>query len=273
MAPYRTGRIYDLLLQRQNLRPADCITIQTDLVSPPHRQIEEQLLAAGERVRALDPRARVMMEMLPAWNGLAAVDSAQMSFLEFTRRALLWHLLRPRVGAAAGLYQWQRSSVFLENVLREHPARWLPPEFRSYDELLMTSADLAVQQMELESHRAEPSAWEWGTFSQLRIFHPLGQHGFLRRQLSIGPLGISGSLFSVKQVTPTFAPSMRYVADLGNFDNSLMNITVGESGQYLSPHYRDQFPSWYEGKGISAEFSDALVGHSTVHRLRLRPAP
>ena len=273
MAPYRTGRIYEMLLRRKNLRPDDCITIQTDLLSPPHQQIAEQLLAARERVKPLDSRTRHMLWILPSWNGRATLDSEQMSFLEFTRRALLWHLLRPRVGAGVGLYQWQRSSVFLENVLREHPARWLPPEFRTYDELLITSADLAVQQMEMESRRTDPAEWAWGTFSKLRIFHPLGQRGLLRRHLSIGPIGISGSLFSVKQVARTFAPAMRYVADLSNFDNSLMNITMGESGQYLSENYKDQFPSWYEGRGITSEFSDTLAQRLTVHRLRLRPAP
>ncbi len=272
MAPYRTGRIYDLLSRRKTLRPADCITIQTDVLSPPHRQIAEQLLAAGARVRPVGPRTRSMLGILPSWNGRAETNSEQMSFLEFTRRALLWHLLRPRVGAGVGIYQWQRASVFLENVLRDHPDRWLPPGFHNYDELLMTSADLAVQQMELESRRRDPSEWTWGTFSQLRMFHPLGQRGLLRRHLSIGPIGISGSLFSVKQVARKFAPSMRFVADLANFDNSLMNITLGESGQYLSEHYRDQFPSWYEGRGIAAEFSNALVEKMTEHRLRLRPA-
>ena len=63
---------------------------------------------------------------------------------------------------------------------------------------------------------------------------------------------------------------MRFVADLSNFDNSLMNITVGQSGHYLSPYYRDQFPPWYEDRGIPSVFSDAAVGKTTVHSLELR---
>lgn len=271
MAPYRTGRLYELLSRRKNLRPADCITIQTDLLSPPHRQIAAELLTARKRVRPLDPRTRSLLWTVPNWDGRASVESVQMSFLEFTRRALLWHLLQPHVSGGVGLYQWQRSSVFLENVLRDHPARWLPPQFHSYDELLITSADLAVLQMELTSRHATLADWNWGTFSKLKIFHPLGQSGLPRRHLSIGPISISGSLFSVKQVARTFAPSMRYVADLSNFDNSLMNITLGESGQYLSLHYRDQFPYWYEDRGIPSEFSDALEQKVTEDLLRLRP--
>ena len=88
MAPYRTGRLYELLARRKNLRPADCVTIQTDVLSPPHRQIADQLLDARTRLRAVDPRTRHLLGMLPFWNDRAAVDSPAMSFLEFTRRAL-----------------------------------------------------------------------------------------------------------------------------------------------------------------------------------------
>lgn len=273
MAPYRTGRIYTLLGQHPFLRPADCIKIQTDTLSPPLQQVAEELLRARKSVRPLDPRADTLIQQLPKWDGRASVDSLQAPFLEFTRRAILWHLLQPLIGAGVGRYQWERSSVFLENVLRDRPGRWLPPGFRTYDELLITSAELAVQQMELESGGHEPREWQWGTFTRLRIFHPLGQHGLLRRQLSIGPLAISGSQFSVKQIGRGFAPSMRFVADLANFDNSMMNITLGESGQYLSANYRDQFPSWYEGKGIGSEFSDAVQEKTRLHRLHLRPQP
>ncbi len=45
------------------------------------------------------------------------------------------------------LYRWWRSEVFLQNVLRDRPAHWLPKEFAAggdvsdgYDALLIRSA-------------------------------------------------------------------------------------------------------------------------------------
>jgi penicillin G amidase len=67
-------------------------------------------------------------------------------------------------------------------------------------------------------------------------------------------------------------PAMRFVADLSNFDNSLMEIPTGESGQYASPFYRDQFPEWFAGRGIVAPFSEAAEEASRAHRLILLPA-
>jgi penicillin amidase len=66
---------------------------------------------------------------------------------------------------------------------------------------------------------------------------------------------------------------MRFVADPSNWDNSLMNINMGQSGQYLSRYYKDQFRPWFDGKGVSSVFSDAAWEKTVVHRLRLRPRP
>ena len=87
------------------------------------------------------------------------------------------------------------------------------------------------------------------------MFHPLGQKPPLRAFLSIGPMGQSGTLDTVRAMGYRHGPAMRFVADLSNFDNSLMEITTGESGEYASPYYRDQFPEWFAGRGIAAPFT------------------
>ena len=61
---------------------------------------------------------------------------------------------------------------------------------------------------------------------------------------------MSGSPSSVKQTTARLAPSMRMTADLGDWEHSFLNITTGQSGQILSPHYRDQWNDYYWGRSI-----------------------
>lgn len=51
-----------------------------------------------------------------------------------------------------------------------------------------------------------------------------------------------------------------------------MNVTVGQSGQVLSPHYRDHFPAWFGGYGLPSAFSDAAWEKARAHRLVLKPA-
>ncbi len=277
MSPYRTDRLYALLGTKKKFHPQDFIEIQTDLFSLPHRMLAEHLLKAAEKHPPKDARARWLIEQFPAWRSRATAGSVEMSLLEFTRRILRKTILEAKLGDAE-MYRWWRSEVFLQNVLRDRPAHWLPREFAAtgsvsdgYDALLSRSADEAVREMERRRNTEKVGRWSWGTLMPLSILHPLARSGFLRRHLSIGPIVQSGSSFSVKQTGRSLGPAMRLVADLANLDNSLMNITMGQSGQYLSRHYKNQFPEWYEGRGIRSSFSDAAQDKARVNRLHLLP--
>jgi acyl-homoserine lactone acylase PvdQ len=50
---------------------------------------------------------------------------------------------------------------------------------------------------------------------------------------------------------------MRFVADTANWDNSLMNITLGQSGHLFSSHYSDQWEAYYNGWSYPRPFSKA----------------
>ncbi len=111
-----------------------------------------------------------------------------------------------------------------------------------------------------------------GSCIRLEIYHPLGRSGILRRILSIGPIEQGGTIDTVRAMGYRHGPAMRFVADLSNWDLSLMEIPAGESGQYASAHYRDEFPEWFAGRGIPAPFSAGAEGRVRVNRLQLLPA-
>jgi penicillin amidase len=202
-----------------------------------------------------------MAARLEKWDGRARGDGAEPAVLDFLRRDLLEELLKPHLKGGAAAYQWSRPFVFLENVLRERPSRWLPPGYTTYDHLLAASLGRAVTRAAAQAGHRIP----------LLMLHPFGRSGFLRRHLSIADLPQDGTGYSVKQTGRTFGPAMRFVADLSDLDKSLMNITAGQSGHYLSPHYRDQFPAWYGGHGLASAFSAAREAAGRKHHLTLLP--
>ncbi len=273
VGPYRTERIYELLGERNNFRPEDFIRLQTDVLSLPHRFLAQELFRASQHARPVEVSAQNLLPPLKGWDAHAQKTSVEMAFVEFTRRALMERLLRPYLGDDWRLYNWFRDGVFLENVLRERPARWLPKEFHSYDDLLMASADDAVRRLQAQSGNPNLATWTWGRFILLQMTHPLVQTGWLARWPGVGPIEQPGAANTVKQTGRSFGPAMRFVADLSNPDKSLMNITLGESGQLGSSHYRDQLPAWFEGRGVPAAFSDAAEENARAHRLRLAPSP
>jgi penicillin amidase len=75
------------------------------------------------------------------------------------------------------------------------------------------------------------------------------------KYFDIGPVPMSGATTTVKQTSLTLAPSMRMTADLGDWERSLLNITVGQSGQILSSHYRDQWDAYYNVQSFPMQFT------------------
>jgi penicillin amidase len=282
--PYRTERIYELLAGRTGLLPADCNAIQNDVLSLPNKFLASRLIAAASKTQPKDPRTQKLIAALNHWDAHATAGSVETSFVEYTRHALFRNLLAPylddeiskkyELWEPVSVYNdvWWRDKVFLEDILRAGPANWLPSGFSSYDDLLSASADQAVAALEKHTGRTDSASWNWGQLHPLDMAHPLGRSAALHWLWSIGPYEQGGTLDTVRAMGLGHGPAMRFVTDLSNFDNSLMEIPTGESGQYASPHYRDQFPEWFAGRGIAAPFSESAEEAARAHRLILLPA-
>ena len=155
--------------------------------------------------------------------------------------------------------------------MTDRPDKWLPPSYKNYDELLVAAADRAVAKLAEDTKSGKIEDWPWHRFDSLDMLHPLGREGWLKDWLSITDKPQSGTKYSVRAATKDHGPSMRFVANLGNWDESILLITTGESGQPGSSHYSDQFSYWYEGRPIFAPFTDAAEAKAVKHRLTLTP--
>jgi penicillin amidase len=59
--------------------------------------------------------------------------------------------------------------------------------------------------------------------------------------------------------------------DLSDLDATTLNLVTGESGNFLSPHYMDQWNAWYQGYTFTLPFSESAVEKSRTHELQLEP--
>lgn len=272
-APFRTARIFQLLREGSSFTPSDMLRIQTDILSLEDMWLAKRLLAAAEKEPAAGPDAEFAISAIKGWDGQARADSAATLILELTRRALLARILKPKLGDNHSGYHWAMSSIFLQNVLDQNLTRWLPPGDADFSSTLLKSLQDAVHQIPALVHSPNHAAWQWGSTIPLIFAHPLSSAlPMVGRWVNVGPFPQAGTSTTVKQTTPFIGPSMRMVVDFSDLDQSMQNITLGESGQVFSPYYRDQFPAWYEGKSFPMLFSDAAVEKGAIHKLVLEPA-
>ena len=271
-APFRTARIYQLLEQGSAFTVPDMLHIQTDIFALEDLWIAKRLLTAGQHYTPEDPNSQYALSILPKWDGEARMDSAATLVCEVARHALLDRLVRPKLGEDLSGYDWPMSPIFVENVINNSWFRWLPPGDTDFDMTMIRSLEEGVSRIPGLVHSRNRAAWKWGETIPLIIRHPLSNSiPLLGRFMNVGPVPQSGMKTTVKQTTTTVGPSMRMAVDFSNFDDSVQNIVLGESGQGLSPYYRDQFQAWYTGHSFSMLFSETAVDQGTTHKLVLEP--
>jgi penicillin amidase len=271
-APFRTARIFQLLRDGGPFHSSDMLRIQTDILSLEDAWLAKQLLAAAAKQPPFRPDDQYVLDILKSWDGEARADSAPTLVLEVTRGALLARILKPKLGDNLSGYRWPLSTMFLQNVLEQNLTRWLPPGDADFNMTLMNSLDEGIRRIPTLVHSQNQAAWRWGDTIPLTFHHPLsGGLPLLGRWLDVGPFPQAGTGTTVKQTTPRLGPSMRMVVDFSDLDQSMQNLTLGESGQVFSPYYRDQFSAWYTGQSFPMLFSDAAVEKGAVHILVLDP--
>ena len=268
--PWRTERIYRVLKSGKKFSSVDMLALQTDVYSAYDRFCAERFVYALDHVQNLSDRARRARELLRDWDGRLTMDSVAATIEGNSRRELIRLLLEPKLGTLNWKnYRWEMSSIWLENVLLKQPPRWLPEKYQNYDVLLAAAVEAAISSPEVPN---DLSQWRWGKFSLVDIEHPI-----LRRLPLIGSFtgpGLheqSGNGYTVKQVGRNFGPSERLTIDLADLDRTTLNVVTGQSGNFQSPYYMDQWEAWYEGFSFHLPFSQKAVDTAKKHRLLLEP--
>ncbi len=246
-AYYRANEIRTLLDRKSKWEPREMLTIQKDVYSSLTHFIAQQV------VRAADARKsgnREAIDLLRSWNGQMEKGTAAPMLA-----SLIYAQLRKSIAerAAPGIkdaYGVSITPAVIEKLLRERPADW----FADYDGLLLKCLSEAIEEGE-KSEGSKITRWDYGQFNRLRIANPVaGQLPLIGKYFDIGPIPMSGSPTTIKQSTGHLGPSMRMIVDFSDLDRSLQNITIGESGQPLSKHYKDQWASYYGGTSFPMEF-------------------
>jgi penicillin amidase len=281
-APWRTARIYHVLESGRQFTPADMLALQTDIQSEPDLFAAERLVYAVDHASKPSARVKQAADLMRSWDGRMLVASAAPTIAETSIRELRRLLLEPKLGgiptdskADTGAlswqtYSWEMRSVWLENILLHRPKRWLPEKYPNYDELLAAAVEAAVNS---PGAPQDLSSWHWGAYNAVEIQHPiLGKIPLINRWSGPGVKEQSGSAYTVKAVTRNHGPSERFTANLADLDQSTLNVVTGQGGNFLSPHYMDQWKAWYEGTTFILPFSAKAVQASKQHQLVLEPS-
>jgi penicillin amidase len=270
-APHRARRIFDLLRSKPKLTVDDCRSIQGDIYSISGSTFAKTIAGMGQST-ANNEKWLATVRLFAAWDGRVTEGAAAPPLIAEMRAAFRRRVLTAALGPErATQYRHPNLDTALDRLIVERPVDWLPSEFRTYTELLQACH---IDAMEALAKRIGPDAaqWTWGQYAPARLSHPLAAAPLIGGQFKIAPFPVAGTRAAVG-ATPNVgaAVSMRFIADLSDWDNSRQNIPLGISGDPSSQHWKDQLDEWRTVMPQPFPFTAKAVTKATKRTAILRP--
>ncbi|HYO81303.1 MAG TPA: penicillin acylase family protein [Bryobacteraceae bacterium] len=243
-SPHRARQIRNILASRGAWTPEEMVAIQKDVYSG----YLHYLARVAAAVPGADPQAA---RILKAWNGQMEKGQAAPLIAHLLSQQLRIELAKRAAGQPLTEQAWP-SAMAVEALLRARPREWYPDWNQPVAQSLAAAMDEARR---LQGR--DPNTWDWGNFLTLELKNPIvAQIPWIGTYQGVDRAAMSGSGTSVKQTQGRLGPSMRFVADLSNWDNSLNNITLGQSGHAFGKHSRDQWDRYYVGRSFPMRWSN-----------------
>lgn len=275
--PFRKARIVEVLGTGRRHTLADMMALQTDYVSIPARSL------------------------VPFLDGLKVPDDPT---VEWARRVLLeWDFVLSPASVAAGIYEAWQGRVVEEITGRAVPEKarpyltplsmkkildWIavpPPWFGEdpvarRDTLLVKSLRGAVSSLR-ERFGSDVSEWRYGQpgYKHVLLHHPLSRavDDATRAVLEVGPFPRGGDAWTVNNTgradNQATGPSFRMIAEVGEWDHTMVTNTPGQVGDPASPHYRDLFESWARDRYFPLYYSAPAIRAVAEQVTVLAPEP
>ena len=270
----RHERLVEMMQQKAKMSIEDSMRMQNDYLSIPARRLVALLkpLAAG------DAGPRAALALLARWNYVESAASGEAALMEVWIARHLGNAFKNAVLSKPAADAFGAPDIAVMLAMLEDPAKSFGGSARR-DEVLLTSLGAAYAEME-KLQGTDASKWQWGRLHQSKPPHPLVEavDDATRAMLTVGPLPDGGSAYTPNQSAyrtsdflRTNGPSFRVIIDVGNWENSRAVNMPGQSGDPLSPHYRDLAPLWLNGKYFPLLYSRAKIERATEARITLVP--
>jgi penicillin amidase len=248
MRPLRAKRIDELLAERRTFAETDFLAMQLDTKAEGYEQIRATILdvvGADDR----EPKLKHARKLAEQWNGTADVDQTAFRLLQAYYRALLERALTPLLAPAfeadpSFVYRWPLADEVLRRLLDERPAHLLTSAHADWRSFLRQTLLDTTEQIE----RGGSLDAEWGETNVLDVAHPFaGSFGPLARLLTLPRAQLPGSMVSLRVATPNYGAVLRMAVAPAAPQNGVLELVGGQSGHFLSPHFRDLQQDWVDG--------------------------
>ncbi len=264
LAPYRRDRIEELLVSGSDYTAEKMIAIQNDVMS----KRAERIKKIFQEVKFENQRAEEFRNILSQWSGEireGLVSAVYEVFMKIFEELTFRDELGPLYNRAAGFFRAKYAGI--DRLLDRPDSEWFDlkdtPQKEDRNRIMEMALLKAIEELEKE-FGPDRQKWDWSGMHRLEYRHLLGRKWFLSF-FNCGSYPMIGDSSTVRASfgnggwKTTGGASCRLIVDLADLDASLAVLTSGQSGHFLSRHYRDQIPLYLNSLYHPMVFSEIAL--------------
>ena len=291
----RSERILDLLTSKEKHSVEDCKKYQMDITSPYAEKIVKHILSSFEGIKVVDANLNSALQMFKQWgyemNEFSQVPTIYAMFLNhFLQNTLLDEMGKDIFNEYVFVANVPYRTVL--KILADSTNSWFDnistPKVEIKNEIIRKSLSDALSDLE-NNYSKDVKDWQWGSLHKATFKHSFsGASSLLDKFINIGPFSMGGDgttifntefpfnegiktfpLFDHEKFDNVLGPTMRYIFDFAKPDEFHMVLTTGQSGNFMSEHYRDMSQMWLRGNYVTVRTDDQSIKSGKNKLLRI----
>ncbi|WP_407361572.1 penicillin acylase family protein [Microbacterium sp. LBN7] len=269
LAPFRYERISARLSAEREWTVESTAQLQTDVLSVPAVRICEIVDDLARRSPGI--RASLAIDLLLGWDRRMTEDSAAALLFETWFRGPLRRRLLADALAGLNIEDAEIALGVIDPTEREESAGDPQVDLHLFESAAsrgeyfhevvhVTLAD-AFEDL-CRRFGSDVTKWRWGRFHRMPFTHPAGA---ANPGWSLDAVPKSGSPDTVavssrrSDGTQSAGASFRFIADVGEWDDSVYINAPGQSGRPGDPHYDDHLESWRKGEYRRLAYTQSCI--------------
>jgi len=269
----RAKQIRDALLPLKKVDEQALLDIQLDTKALFLARWQQLILnVLTDDVQKSHPQRRTFREFVAQWGGHASIDSVGYRMVRAFRLFLAEHVFATLLQECKkadpdfnymAYAQWEGP---LWKLVTEKPMHMLDATFSTWEEQMVSVIDETIAYFEEKEGSLAGSTW--GERNRLAMSHPFSAvFPLLSSLLDMPQESLPGDTDMPRVQAPQFGASERMIVAPGFEGEGIFHMPGGQSGHFLSPHYRDGHEAWVEGKATP------FLPGAPVYEQRLEPIP
>lgn len=272
--PYRARRIVERIQSGTPNTVDQSLAVQADTFSYADAIFARTVVEIAKAQGDAAPEWHELVQRFEGWDARSEATSRVMPLAAAMRDAFARRVLVAALGQdrADSYMRWPSSPIFVDFLVEDRPAEWLPADTPSYDALLLAAYRDAKATLTAKAG-ADETQWEWGRIADPIVFlHPLAGVPNISNLFAVAPMpqhtGGGGTTVNAGAFV-----SMRLIVDLSDWDNTRQGLALGQSGDPRSPHWADQLEDWRKVAPAKLPFTESAIASATVRHTLLVPTP